>query len=174
MSFPPSAACKFLDLPPVNLRNLHLHLTKNPFVSRPPYLCGVTLILFPAFACAICLRREFGNSIKKAGARSFKLHAPALRISIIILFPAFTCAICSRLFRACVRSFHLALLRCVSFALASAKNSLLILAHSRLEIVLLLVSPEQPRDSAQNPARHLPRHFAGRGVNRRILHAPQQ
>ena len=29
MSFPPSAACKFLDLPPVNLRNLHLHLTKK-------------------------------------------------------------------------------------------------------------------------------------------------
>ena len=45
MSFPPSAACKFLDLPPVNLRNLHLHLTKNPFASRPPHLCGVTLIL---------------------------------------------------------------------------------------------------------------------------------
>ena len=43
MSFPPSAACKFLDLPPVNLRNLHLHLTKNPFASRPPHLCGVTL-----------------------------------------------------------------------------------------------------------------------------------
>ena len=85
MSFPPSAACKFLDLHPVNLRNLHLHLTKNPFVSRPPHLCGVTLILFPAFACAICLRREFGNSIKKAGARSFKLHAPALRISIIVI-----------------------------------------------------------------------------------------
>ena len=45
MSFPPSAACKFLDLPPVNLRNLHLHLTKNPFASRPPHLCGVTLIV---------------------------------------------------------------------------------------------------------------------------------
>ena len=44
MSFPPSAACKFLDLHPVNLRNLHLHLTKNPFASRPPHLCGVTLI----------------------------------------------------------------------------------------------------------------------------------
>jgi len=29
MPFPPSAACKFLDLPPVNLRNLHLHLTKK-------------------------------------------------------------------------------------------------------------------------------------------------
>ncbi len=43
MTFPPSAACKFLDLPPVNLRNLHLHLTKNPFASRPPHLCGVTL-----------------------------------------------------------------------------------------------------------------------------------
>ena len=42
MSFPPSAACKFLDLPPVNLRNLHLHLTKNLFASRPPHLCGVT------------------------------------------------------------------------------------------------------------------------------------
>ena len=47
MSFPPSAACKFLDLPPVNLRNLHLHLTKNPFVSRPPHLCGVTLAQIP-------------------------------------------------------------------------------------------------------------------------------
>ena len=44
MSFPPSAACKFLDLHPVNLRNLHLHLTKNPFASRPLHLCGVTLI----------------------------------------------------------------------------------------------------------------------------------
>ena len=43
MPFPPSAAFKFLDLPPVNLRNLHLHLTKNPFASRPPHLCGVTL-----------------------------------------------------------------------------------------------------------------------------------
>ena len=42
-SFPPSAACKFLDLPPVNLRNLHLHLTKNPFAGRPPHLCGVAL-----------------------------------------------------------------------------------------------------------------------------------
>ena len=47
MSFPPSAACKFLDLPPVNLRNLHLHLTKNPFVSRLPHLCGVTLAQIP-------------------------------------------------------------------------------------------------------------------------------
>ena len=44
MSFPPSASCKFLDLPPVNHRNLHLHLTKNPFASRPPHLYGVTLI----------------------------------------------------------------------------------------------------------------------------------
>ena len=43
MSFPSSAACKFLDLPPVNLRNLHLHLTKNPFAGRPPHLCGVAL-----------------------------------------------------------------------------------------------------------------------------------
>ena len=42
-SFPSSAACKFLDLPPVNLRNLHLHLTKNPFAGRPPHLRGVAL-----------------------------------------------------------------------------------------------------------------------------------
>ena len=50
MSFPPSASCKFLDLPPVNLRNLHLHLTKNPFASRPPHLCGVTLtMLLPLY-----------------------------------------------------------------------------------------------------------------------------
>ena len=45
MSFPPSVACRFFDLHPVNLQNLHLHLTKNPFASRPPHLCGVTLIL---------------------------------------------------------------------------------------------------------------------------------
>ena len=45
MSFPPSAACKFLALPPVNLRNLHLHLTKNPFAGRPPHLCSVALKL---------------------------------------------------------------------------------------------------------------------------------
>ena len=38
-----SVSCKVHDLPPVNLRNLHLHLTKNPFASRPPHLCGVTL-----------------------------------------------------------------------------------------------------------------------------------
>ena len=57
-------------------------------------------------------------------------------LSGIYTISKFTCAICSRLFRACVRSFHLALLRCVSFALASAKNSLRILAHSHLEIVL--------------------------------------
>ena len=43
MSFPSSAACKFLDLPPVSLRNLHLHRTKNPFAGRPPHLCGVAL-----------------------------------------------------------------------------------------------------------------------------------
>ena len=47
LSFPPSAACRFLDLPPVNLRNLHLHLTKNPFAGQPPHLCGVALI--PSF-----------------------------------------------------------------------------------------------------------------------------
>ncbi len=47
MSFPPSAARKFLDLPPVNLRNLHLHLTENPFAGRPPHLCGVALISSP-------------------------------------------------------------------------------------------------------------------------------
>ena len=45
MSFSPSAACKFLDLPPVNLRNLHLHLTKNSFAGRPSHLCGVALTL---------------------------------------------------------------------------------------------------------------------------------
>ena len=31
--FPISAACRFLDLPPVNLRNLQLHLSKNSLAS---------------------------------------------------------------------------------------------------------------------------------------------
>ena len=41
MPFSPSAACRFLDLPPVNLRNLQLHLTKNSFATAPTHLCGV-------------------------------------------------------------------------------------------------------------------------------------
>ena len=134
------------------------------------------LILFPAFACAICLRREFGNSIKKGGCA--ELQTPCTRFAYINNY-TISCIHLRHLLAPFQRlrpliPLSVALLRCVSFALASAKNSLLILAHSHLEIVLLLVSPEQPRDSAQNPARHLPRHFAGRGANRRILHAPQQ
>ncbi|MEE0102760.1 MAG: hypothetical protein U0I27_00575, partial [Christensenellales bacterium] len=41
-----------------------------------------------------------------------------------------------------------ALLRCVSFALASAKNSLRILAHSHLEIVLQLFFRKNRRTAA--------------------------
>ena len=67
MSFPPSAACKFLDLHPVNLRNLHLHLTKNPFASRPPHLRGVTLTCCFYGICLIgffrCSRRVCGREV---------------------------------------------------------------------------------------------------------------
>ena len=67
MSFPPSAACKFLYLPPVNLRNLHLHLTKNPFASRPPHLRGVTLTCCFYGICLIgffrCSRRVCGREV---------------------------------------------------------------------------------------------------------------
>ena len=45
MPFPPSAACRFFDLPPVNLQNLPLHLTKNSFASAPTHLCGIALAL---------------------------------------------------------------------------------------------------------------------------------
>ena len=44
MPFPPSAACRFFDLPPVNLQNLPLHLTKNAFASAPTHLCGIALV----------------------------------------------------------------------------------------------------------------------------------
>ena len=44
MPFPPSAACRFFDLPPVNLQNLPLHLTKNSFASAPTHLCGIAYI----------------------------------------------------------------------------------------------------------------------------------
>ncbi len=43
MPFPPFAACRFFDLPPVNLQNLPLHLTKNAFASAPTHLCGIAL-----------------------------------------------------------------------------------------------------------------------------------
>ena len=45
MPFPPSAACRFFDLPPVNLQNLPLHLTKNSFASAPTHLCGIALAI---------------------------------------------------------------------------------------------------------------------------------
>ena len=43
MPFPPSASCRNLDLPPVNLRFLQSHLTKNAFAIAPTHLCGIAL-----------------------------------------------------------------------------------------------------------------------------------
>ena len=44
MPFLPSASCRNLDLPPVNLRFLQSHLTKNAFAIAPTHLCGIALI----------------------------------------------------------------------------------------------------------------------------------
>ena len=99
MSFPPSAACKFLDLHPVNLRNLHLHLTKNPFASRPPHLCGVTLmsndcVCVPVIAhFSLLILRFFTESwgksslgarlrTRKVTGRDASLPAPLLAASL--------------------------------------------------------------------------------------------
>ena len=41
MPFLPSASCRNLDLPPVNLRFLQSHLTKNAFAIAPTHLCGI-------------------------------------------------------------------------------------------------------------------------------------
>ena len=41
MPFPPSASCRNLDLPPVNLRFLQSHLTKNAFAIARTHLCGI-------------------------------------------------------------------------------------------------------------------------------------
>ena len=43
MPFLPSASCRNLDLPPVNLRFLQSHLTKNAFAIAPTHLCGIAL-----------------------------------------------------------------------------------------------------------------------------------
>ena len=75
MSFPPSAACKFLDLHPVNLRNLHLHLTKNPFASRPPHLCGVTLELPYSSTC--CPRSPAAKCFTSSSCCSSKVRLPS-------------------------------------------------------------------------------------------------
>ena len=45
MPFLPSASCRNLDLPPVNLRFLQSHLTKNAFAIAPTHLCGIALDL---------------------------------------------------------------------------------------------------------------------------------
>ena len=59
MHFPPSAACKTLDLPPVNLRVLPLHQTKNAPVIALPHWGGIAFKwnLFIALAFA-AFRRE--------------------------------------------------------------------------------------------------------------------
>ena len=46
MPFLPSASCRNLDLPPVNLRFLQSHLTKNAFAIAPTHLCGIALTNF--------------------------------------------------------------------------------------------------------------------------------
>jgi hypothetical protein len=47
MPFLPSASCRNLDLPPVNLRFLQSHLTKNAFAIAPTHLCGIALKIRP-------------------------------------------------------------------------------------------------------------------------------
>ena len=49
MPFLPSASCRNLDLPPVNLRFLQSHLTKNAFAIAPTHLCGIALGLYSTF-----------------------------------------------------------------------------------------------------------------------------
>ena len=98
MSFPPSAACKFLDLPPVNLRNLHLHLTKNPFASRPPHLCGVTLSITSSEVAGVnrsSLLHQKCNSnyackrakISRSSARASSLRSMHRSIALIAVSP---------------------------------------------------------------------------------------
>ena len=71
MPFPPSAACRFLDLPPANLRNLHLHRTKNPFASQPPLLCGIPLRSLFSYA-----RSSEENDHEKEGTRRRRKARP--------------------------------------------------------------------------------------------------
>ena len=54
MPFPLSAAGRFFDLPPVNLQNLPLHLTKNSFASAPTHLCGIALKKIFEICAASC------------------------------------------------------------------------------------------------------------------------
>ena len=63
MPFPPSAAGRFFDLPPVNLQNLPLHLTKNSFASAPTHLCGIALS-HSAWRNLWRLRRPFAPTYK--------------------------------------------------------------------------------------------------------------
>ena len=85
MPFPPSAACRFFDLPPVNLQNLPLHLTKNSFASAPTHLCGIALVPFlsqeevtdisvldPISAHVELI--EGNNVLRKATAQQFQIH----------------------------------------------------------------------------------------------------
>ena len=75
MPFLPSASCRNLDLPPVNLRFLQSHLTKNVFVIAPTHLCGIALILFPDLpapsACAFSLLASVHSTWRSAAALRF-------------------------------------------------------------------------------------------------------
>ena len=82
MPFPPSAACRFFDLPPVNLQNLPLHLTKNSFASAPTHLCGIALT-FPAAADTIHGGRPLcGTTCQAASAMNFKGRCVSWTITV--------------------------------------------------------------------------------------------
>jgi hypothetical protein len=47
--FPTSAACRFLDLPPVNLRNLQLHLSDLQRSFQPKFTRQLTTLIVRYF-----------------------------------------------------------------------------------------------------------------------------
>ena len=107
MPFPPSASCRNLDLPPVNLRFLQSHLTKNAFAIAPTHLCGIALDIryhrFPRilpstnafpFLQRKCLKkfrgkgraREGNNTLYKAGFPLSQLQQLLMRERRITCF----------------------------------------------------------------------------------------
>ena len=73
MPFLPSASCRNLDLPPVNLRFLQSHLTKNAFAIAPTHLCGIALTKSSLAAPRIV---QYGSTKGRKENRERKRTAP--------------------------------------------------------------------------------------------------
>ena len=94
--FPTSAACRFLDLSPVNLRNLQLHLSKK--ITRQ--LTTLIVRYFPCFFQPVQERSLFFCGLPEATGFVLSLLLCVFQQFIVSSFQTLQCLVRNRFFTA--------------------------------------------------------------------------